>query len=130
MKRFLLSVLAVAGFCAIGYGGWIGYKSYQMREAYDVQNCETPVMRLDKADVAVCLEPNISWVDLTLSRSARINAFTYAIAQIPGIDLETSRSDPRYRLFRIVYYMSETGDSQFITNLAAAMDDPKLYEER
>jgi hypothetical protein len=129
MKRLLLSVLAIASVCAIGYGGWIGYKSYQVRQAYNVQNCGTPIMHLDRADVAVCLEPNISWVDLTLGRSARINAFTHAIAQIPGVDLETSRTDDRHKLFRIVYYMSETSDGQFITNLVAAINKPGLYEE-
>ena len=123
-----IMIAAVLGVAALGLmGGNITYHSYRVARAYDVNSCKTPVMHLEKASTDVCLEPNISWVDLTFERSVKQDAFVHAISSIKGIDLATSRSDEKEKLFRIVFYMSRTSDSDFISDLSAAIDNPELF---
>lgn len=123
-----IMIAAVLGVAALGLlGGKTAYHSYRVARAYDVNSCKTPVMHLEKAGATVCLEPNISWVDLTFEHPVQKDAFVYAISSIKGIDLATSRSDEKEKLFRIVFYMSRTSDTKFITDLSAAIDDPNLY---
>ena len=125
-----IMIATVLGVGALGLlGGKTAYHSYRVARAYDVNRCKTPVMHLEKAGANVCLEPNISWVDLTFERPVQKDAFVNAISSIEGIDLATSRSDEKEKLFRIVFYMSRTSDTNFITDLSAAIDDPNLYTE-